>query len=90
MENLVATREGPVLIDLELLMQPVSRPTDESHVEHSCLRTGLLSAREVKTLSAMNATAYALPPTRQATAKPTMVVVVSCRRSGTRSARPPG
>ena len=31
----------------------------------------------MNTLSAMNATAYALPPTRQATAKATMIVVES-------------
>jgi type 2 lantibiotic biosynthesis protein LanM len=58
MENVVATAEGPVLIDLEMLLQPVSqsaaRVTDaigEAHasaiVEESSLSTGLLSLVEI-------------------------------------------
>jgi len=46
MENLVATREGPVIIDLELLLQPELRPASESDADRSCLRTGLLSLVE--------------------------------------------
>ena len=42
MENLVATRRGPVLIDLELLLQP-ELTGSESVADRSCLRTGLLS-----------------------------------------------
>jgi type 2 lantibiotic biosynthesis protein LanM len=58
MENVVATAAGPVLIDLEMLLQPVSqsaaRVTDaigEAHasaiVEESSLSTGLLSLVEI-------------------------------------------
>jgi type 2 lantibiotic biosynthesis protein LanM len=58
MENVVATAAGPVLIDLEMLLQPVShsaaRVTDavgEAHVsaivEESSLSTGLLSLIEI-------------------------------------------
>ncbi len=57
MENLVATREGPVLVDLELLLQPESRssavlnqvarePGDRPHAGESCLATGLLTLVE--------------------------------------------
>lgn len=55
MENVIATRDGPVLIDLEMLMQPERSPalipatppsTGEARaqwVERSCVATGLLS-----------------------------------------------
>jgi type 2 lantibiotic biosynthesis protein LanM len=46
MENVVATREGPVIIDLELLLQPELKPATESDADRSCLRTGLLSLVE--------------------------------------------
>src|SRR5262249_25145749 len=46
MENIVASRGGPVLIDLEMLLQPGGEATDESSVDRSCLRTGLLSVIE--------------------------------------------
>ena len=57
MENLVATRAGPVLVDVEMLLQPRRRPagqpTDEVEPSgpggepgESCLATGLLSTIE--------------------------------------------
>jgi type 2 lantibiotic biosynthesis protein LanM len=55
MENVIARRAGPTLIDLELLLQPVAQareqpPThrveDDAGAE-SCLRTGLLSLFEI-------------------------------------------
>jgi type 2 lantibiotic biosynthesis protein LanM len=50
MENLVATRAGPVVVDLELLLQPVSRRVKDRAralgesvtVDDSCLASGLL------------------------------------------------
>ncbi|HEV3142037.1 MAG TPA: type 2 lanthipeptide synthetase LanM family protein, partial [Vicinamibacterales bacterium] len=47
MENLVATRDGPVVIDLELLLQPELKPAAQSDADRSCLRTGLLSLVEL-------------------------------------------
>jgi type 2 lantibiotic biosynthesis protein LanM len=52
MENVVATRQGPVVVDLEMLLQPVTQAaldlellqlSDESGIEASCVATGLLS-----------------------------------------------
>ncbi|HYM24608.1 MAG TPA: DUF4135 domain-containing protein, partial [Vicinamibacterales bacterium] len=47
MENVVATRSGPVVVDLELLLQPELRGAAEGDADQSCLRTGLLSLIEV-------------------------------------------
>lgn len=58
MENLVATSRGPVLVDLELLLQPVSVAADRfirattasaslGSIEDSCLGSGLLSMVEI-------------------------------------------
>ena len=46
MENLVASRSGPVLIDAEMLLQPAGDSGDDTVVDRSCLRTGLVSVVE--------------------------------------------
>jgi type 2 lantibiotic biosynthesis protein LanM len=57
MENLVATARGPVLVDIEPLLQPVTTsrareldaagPSDNHDAQESCLATGLLSMFEI-------------------------------------------
>jgi type 2 lantibiotic biosynthesis protein LanM len=57
MENLVATGRGPVLVDIEPLLQPVTTlrareleaaaPSDDHDSQESCLATGLLSMFEI-------------------------------------------
>jgi type 2 lantibiotic biosynthesis protein LanM len=57
MENLVATGRGPVLVDIEPLLQPVTTsrareldaaaPSDSHDAPESCLATGLLSMFEI-------------------------------------------